>query len=229
MAPPARLCRAESTCPELRCIRLHRCARRNRRVRLRICIRLLIRIERRIIVWLSSTALRRIRTRHWQSVGRRIRICAGQRSGRGIGHGIRRTRLHIGSHWAGPRHRRSSRRGYVAAAQAFSAGKKLIGRHDHLRLQLVIQNPLIADFAGNKIFGDKINRRIFIPGGGDRLHDSQCFVAVFYQPNLPRAVISKIGRNGRGADFVIVHINQCARRIAANGHPPLHATALDRQ
>ena len=120
------------------------------------------------------------------------------------------------------------RRRVYAAAKLFGPRKQLVGGNDHLRLQLEVQEPLVPDLAGHKVLRYEIQRHILVPRRRYRLHHGQRLVAVFDQADFARAVIDKAGGNGRDPDFVIVHVDQCPGRIAANRQSPLHAAALAR-
>ena len=82
------------------------------------------------------------------------------------------------------------------------------GGHDRLRLELIVECPLIADLAGNKVLRPEIQREILVPWRRNPLRRHQRLVAVLHQPDLPRAVIGEAGRDGRGPDLVVVHVEQ---------------------
>jgi len=104
--------------------------------------------------------------------------------------------------------------------------EQLVGRHDPLGSHLIRERLTVANLARHQILADEIQRRDLIPRSGDRLHDGERFKAVFHQTNLSAPVIGEITRDGRDPDFVIVHIDQRTRRIAANHHPTLNTPDL---
>jgi hypothetical protein len=116
----------------------------------------------------------------------------------------------------------------ATATQCVGVGQHLFSRHDHLRLQLVIDYPMVANFAGYDVFADKVQTREFVPRCRNRLQHSERLEAVFDQTNLSRAVIDKVVRDRSAANFTIIDKHARARWIAANCEPTLDTAGRER-
>ena len=110
--------------------------------------------------------------------------------------------------------------GAGSASEVFGPIEKDVRWHDHLRLHLVAKGPVIAYLARHQVLRDEVQRRDLVPRSRYPLFHGLRLEAILDQSNGPSAVVREISGDRRGADWVIVHIYECARWIAADGHPP---------
>jgi len=106
--------------------------------------------------------------------------------------------------------------------------EKLLCRHNFLRFHFKVEHPFIANLCRPKVIAHEVERWYLVPWRRDGLLDRQGFKTILHQLELSGSVISERCRDRRKADFLIIDINQCPRRIAADGHSSLHATDLQR-
>ncbi len=101
--------------------------------------------------------------------------------------------------------------------------EQLLGRHDHLRLQIKGHRPVVLNLFRHHVLAHKVERRNLIPGRRDWLVYRERFVARLLQPNLACAVVREVDRAGGRADLLIVHEDHGPRRIRPHRQPPPHA------
>ena len=85
---------------------------------------------------------------------------------------------------------------------------------------MVAQCPVIAYLTWHQILRDKVQRRDLVPGSRHSLFHALRFEAIFDQSDGSSAVVREIGGDRRSPDWVIVHVDEGPRWIAADGHPP---------
>ena len=115
------------------------------------------------------------------------------------------------------RHDGSGRNIWIsAAAQFIGPAHQLFRRHDQLRLQLEVDHPMITQLGGHQVLADEVDAWQIPPRCRHRLQNRQRFIAILDQPNLSRAVIGKIVRDRRRADFVVIDKQPRPGRISAH-------------
>ena len=157
----------------------------------------------------SPATCRRRRGRH------RLRRC---------GRGIRPWRR-IDPRAGNARRRRDHRSGLHAAAKTLGTLAQLLRRREDLRLEPIVEHPLVANLARHQVLGNEIQPVELVPRRRNGLKHGQRLITVFDQANLPLTVVGERRRDRRDADLVVVHVDQRPGRIAANGHLPLDAAA----
>ena len=155
----------------------------------------------------------------WRLVGglsRRTEIWRACWCQGGSGSGWTGREVAAGIEWRSPKHSR----GACFAPEVFGPIEEDIRWYDHLRLHLVAKCPVIAYLARHQVIRDEIQRRDLVPRSRHPLIHGLSFEAILDQPDGPRAVVREIGGNRRGADWVVVHVDECPGRTAVDGHSP---------
>ena len=106
---------------------------------------------------------------------------------------------------------------------------QLIGARDQflrwnykLRGHVVVHRAVVTNLGRDQVFGDEVDRRVLIPRRGNRLIDRERFVARLDEANLARAVVGEVDGAGRGADLLVVDIDERSLRIAVHVQPAAH-------
>ena len=173
----------------------------------------------------GGSGRRHYRARRWQDgrssrghgrESRRTEIWRECRCRGGSGSGGTGCEVAAGVQWRSLKHSRGAR----SASEVFGPIEKDIRWDDHLRLHLVAKRPVIAYLARHQVLRDEVQRRDLVPGSRYPLLHGLRFEAILDQSNGPGAVVREVAGDRRGADCVIVHVDECTRWIAADGHPP---------
>lgn len=111
-------------------------------------------------------------------------------------------------------------------AEIFASLDEPVHRCQLLGLQLEVDDPLVPNFKGPEVLGDKVNTGPLIPRGANRMKLRLRLVAVLDEMNLARPVVSERGRNGCRANLLVIDKCKCPGRGTADGQSTADATCV---